>query len=168
MCSFWVYSKVIHLYIYSFIYMSIFKYIFIYINIFIYIHFIYLNIYIYGFPSGSTGKDPSCQCRKYKRRGFNLWVRKIPWRRKWLSTPVFLPGKFYEQRILAGCSPWGHKESDMTACIQCVCIYIYIYIYICMCVCVYIPCHIFSIMVYHRILNIVPYATQWDLVIYFI
>ena len=41
-------------------------------------------------------------------------VRKIPWRRKWQPTPVFLPGEFHGQRSLAGCSPWGHKESDMT------------------------------------------------------
>ena len=42
------------------------------------------------------------------------WVRKIPWRREWLSTPVFLPGKAHGQRSFAVCSPWGHKESDMT------------------------------------------------------
>ena len=39
---------------------------------------------------------------------------KAPWRRKWQSTPVFLPGKFHGQRSLRDCSPWGHKESDMT------------------------------------------------------
>ena len=38
----------------------------------------------------------------------------MPWRRKWLSTPVFLPGKSHEQRSLAGYSPCGHKESDRT------------------------------------------------------
>ena len=35
-------------------------------------------------------------------------------RREWLPTPVFLPGEFHGQKSLAGCSPWGHKESDMT------------------------------------------------------
>ena len=45
---------------------------------------------------------------------FHPWVRKIPWRRKWQLTPVFLPGKFHRQRSLAGYSPWGCKESDMT------------------------------------------------------
>ena len=35
---------------------------------------------------------------------------KIPWRRKWQLTPVFLPGKFHEQRILESYSPWGHKR----------------------------------------------------------
>jgi len=41
---------------------------------------------------------------------FNPWVRKIPRRRKWLPTPVFLPGEFFGQRSLAGYSPWGCKE----------------------------------------------------------
>ena len=36
------------------------------------------------------------------------------WRKKWQPTPVFLPGKFHEQRSLAGYSPWGRKESDTT------------------------------------------------------
>ena len=45
---------------------------------------------------------------------FNPWVRKIPWRREWLPTPVFLPGEFHGQRSLAGYSQWGHKESDTT------------------------------------------------------
>ena len=39
---------------------------------------------------------------------------KIPWRREWHPTPVFLPGKSQEQRSLAGSSPWGCKELDMT------------------------------------------------------
>ena len=42
------------------------------------------------------------------------WVGKISWRREWLPTPVFLLGKPSGQRNLAGYSPWGHKESDMT------------------------------------------------------
>ena len=43
-----------------------------------------------------------------------MWVQKIPWRRKWLPTPVFLPRKFHGQRSLVGYSPWGRKESEMT------------------------------------------------------
>ena len=46
--------------------------------------------------------------------GFNPWVGKIPWRRKWRPTPVFLPGKSHGRRSLVGYSPWGHKESDTT------------------------------------------------------
>ena len=41
-------------------------------------------------------------------------AEKIPWRRKWQSTPVFLPREFHRQRRLEGYSPWGHKESDRT------------------------------------------------------
>ena len=41
-------------------------------------------------------------------------VKKIPWRREWLPTPVFLPGESHGQRSLVGYSPWGHKESDTT------------------------------------------------------
>ena len=46
--------------------------------------------------------------------GFDPWVRKIPWKRKWQPIPVSLPGKFHKQRSLAGYSPWGHKASDTT------------------------------------------------------
>ena len=42
------------------------------------------------------------------------WDGKIPWRRKWQRTPIFLTGKFHGQRSLVGYSPWGHKESDST------------------------------------------------------
>ena len=67
-----------------------------------------------GFPGGADGKEPACQCRRHKRRGLDPWFRKIPWRRKRQPTPVFLLGKYYEQRSLAGCSPWYCKESDTT------------------------------------------------------
>ena len=46
------------------------------------------------------------QCKRHK---FHLWVGKIPWRRKRLPTPVFLPGKSHGQKSLAGYSPWGSK-----------------------------------------------------------
>ena len=52
--------------------------------------------------------------RRLRRHGFNPWVGKIPWRRKWQPTPVFLPEKSHGQRRLAGCNPKGHKESDTT------------------------------------------------------
>ena len=63
------------------------------------------------FPGGSDGKKICPQCR---RLGFNLWVRKIPWRREWLCTSVFLPEEFHGQRNLGGYSPWGRKEWDKT------------------------------------------------------
>ena len=46
--------------------------------------------------------------------GFDPWVRKIPWRRKWQPTPVLLPGKFHGRRSLVGYSPCSCKESDRT------------------------------------------------------
>ena len=49
--------------------------------------------YKLGFPSGASGREPACQCRRRKRHGFNPWVRRIPWRRAWQLTPVFLPGE---------------------------------------------------------------------------
>ena len=55
------------------------------------------------------------------RRRFHPQVMKIPWRRKWQPTPVFLSGKSYGQRSLVGYSPWGCKEPDMakvTACTE--------------------------------------------------
>ena len=45
---------------------------------------------------------------------FSPWVGKIPWRRAWQPTLVFLPGKSHGQRSPLGYSPWGHKESEMT------------------------------------------------------
>ena len=55
-----------------------------------------------GFLGGTIGKEPTGQCRRLKRHGFDPWVRKIPWRGKWQPTPVFLPGKYYGQRSLVG------------------------------------------------------------------
>ena len=70
--------------------------------------------YVWGFPGGTSGKEPTCQCRRHKRCKFSPWVRKIPWSRVWQPTPVFLPGEFCGQRSLAGYSPWGRKESYTT------------------------------------------------------
>ena len=53
-------------------------------------------------------------CLQCGRPGFDSWVRKIPWRRKWLPTPVILPGESHGQRNLKGYSPWGHTESGTT------------------------------------------------------
>ena len=64
-----------------------------------------------GLPRWLSEKESLCQCR---RRRFSPWVGKIPWRREWQPTPVFLPGKSHGQKSLAGYSPWGRKELDMT------------------------------------------------------
>ena len=66
------------------------------------------------FPGGASGKEPICQCRRLTRHGFNPWVRKIPWKRKWKPTSVILPGESHGQRSLMSYRPWGLKKSDTT------------------------------------------------------
>ena len=51
---------------------------------------------------------------QWGRPGFDPWVGKIPWRRKWQPSTVLLPGKSHGERSLVGYSPWGRKESDTT------------------------------------------------------
>ena len=68
----------------------------------------------WDFPGKSTGVGCHCFLQQCRWPGFNSWVRKIPWRREWLPTPVFLLEEFHGQRSLVGCSPWGQKESDTT------------------------------------------------------
>ena len=53
-----------------------------------------------GFPGGASGKETACQC---KRPWLNSWVGKIPWRRKWQPTPVFLLGE----------SPWTEESGGL-------------------------------------------------------
>ena len=72
---------------------------------------IWVLIYSIWLPRRLRGRESTCQCRRCK---LNHWDRKIPWRRKWQSTPVLLPTKFHGQRSLTGYSPWGPKEWDMT------------------------------------------------------
>ena len=60
----------------------------------------------WAFSDGSVAKNPPAN----ERREFDPWVGKIPWRRKWQPTPVFLPGRSHGQRSLVGYSPWGHEE----------------------------------------------------------
>ena len=65
-----------------------------------------------GFPDGTIVKNPLANSR-CKRSGFDPWVGKIPWRRRWQPTPGFLPGESQGQRSLAGYSPRGRNDSDM-------------------------------------------------------
>ena len=74
-------------------YMCVYIYIYIYINMYIYLHM--------GFPGGSVVRI-CLQCRRF---GFDTWVRKNSWSRKWQPTLVFLPGESHGQRSLAGYSP---------------------------------------------------------------
>ena len=61
-------------------------------------------------PGGGVVKNLPANAR-HKRNRFNPWVRKIPWRRKWQPTPIFLPGKFHGQRSLAA-TVRGIKDSQ--------------------------------------------------------
>ena len=65
-----------------------------------------------GFPGGAGGKELACLYRRHNRQGFDPWVRKIPWRKAWQPTPVFLPGESHGQRSLA--IVHGVAESDTT------------------------------------------------------
>ena len=57
-------------------------------------------------------KNPPACAGRCKRHRFSLWVRKIPWRREWPPTPVFLPGESHGQRSLA--TVYRVTELDMT------------------------------------------------------
>ena len=65
-----------------------------------------------SFPGGAHGKEPTCQFRSRKRCKFSPWFGKIPWRRKWQLTAVFLPGKSHGQRSLVGYSPSQRLGQD--------------------------------------------------------
>ena len=65
-----------------------------------------------GFPGGSEVKASAWNAGDPD--SFHPWVGKIPWRRKWQPTPVFLPGESHGRRSLVGYSPRGRKELDMT------------------------------------------------------
>ena len=73
-----------------------------------------LFVCFFNVLGNSSGKEPTCQCRRRKRCEFDPWVGKILWRRARHPTPVFLPGESHGQRSLAGYSPWDCKESYMT------------------------------------------------------
>ena len=63
-------------------------------------------------PRWLSGKEPTCQCRRCKRHGFNSWVRKIPWRRAWQHSLVFSPGESHGQRSLVGNRVSGPTKSQ--------------------------------------------------------
>ena len=75
-----------------------------------------------GFPGGTSGKEPVCQCKRLKRCGFDPWFRKIPWRWAWQPTIVFLPGESWRE------APGGLQtidaELDMTEVAQHTCIHL--------------------------------------------
>ena len=67
-----------------------------------------------GFLSGSVVKNLPANAGDARDSGLIPGSGRSPWSKKWQPTPIFLPGKPYGQRNLAGCSPWGHNESDTT------------------------------------------------------
>ena len=69
------------------------------------------EIFTHKLPRRYSSKESACQC---ERPRFDPWIGKIPWRREWQLTPVFLPGKSRGQGTLEGYSPWGCKELDTT------------------------------------------------------
>ena len=64
-----------------------------------------------GFPGGSVVKNLFA-IKEIRRHGFDPWIRKIPWRRAWQPTPVFMPGESHGQRSLVGYNPQGGTELD--------------------------------------------------------
>ena len=111
LCSLHFYSTI---YIYIYIYLPVFYWKKVEVFVIIvnsYIIFHYAGIY----SRASFGLVLiSNVCLQCGRPGFDPWVEKIPWRKKWQPTPVLLPGKFHGRRMLVGYSPWGLKELDTT------------------------------------------------------
>ena len=68
-------------------------------------------MYMLFFPGGSVGKESICNSGD---PGSIPGLGKIPWRREWPPTPVFLPGESHGQRSVVGYTPWGCKESVTT------------------------------------------------------
>ena len=66
-----------------------------------------------GFFRWLSGKEFACQYRRCRRQEFDPWVRKIPWRKAWQSTPIFLYGESHEQKSLAGLQSMGLQKNRM-------------------------------------------------------
>ena len=66
-----------------------------------------------GFPGGASDKERTYQCQRLKRCRFHPWVRKIPWRRAWQPTPVFLPADSHGQRSLAAYGPQDDSHTRL-------------------------------------------------------
>ena len=64
-----------------------------------------------GLPRWLSGKEPTYLCRRHR---LDLWVRKIPWSKKWQPTPVFVPGISHGQRSLVWATVHGVAESEST------------------------------------------------------
>ena len=100
----------------------------------LYIPYFFLKPWVLPYirlPWWLSDKESPSQCKRHR---FDPWVRKIPCRRKWLPTLVFLSGKSHGQKRLVGYSPWGHKiirqhlvtkqQQQITLCIPCFFLYV--------------------------------------------
>ena len=67
----------------------------------------------HGLPRGVSGKEPACQCRRHNRHGFDPWVGRIPWRRKWHPLQYSFLGN-PKDRGAWQATVHGVAESDMT------------------------------------------------------
>ena len=77
-----------------------------------------------GVPGGASGKEPTHECKRRRRHRFDPWVGKIPWRRTYQPTPVFLPGESHGQRSLGDTF---HSVAKSWTWLKHACIYIYIW-----------------------------------------
>ena len=68
---------------------------------------------LYGLPSWFSGRESACQCRRHRRLWFKPWVGKIPWKREWQPTLVFLLGESHGQRSLAGYFPYQRVRHNL-------------------------------------------------------
>ena len=104
LCS---YLPINHLFIHLLIYLH--AYIFTYESIKLFV--IYPSTHLStGLPRGLGGKESCGQCRRHRHK-FDPWVGKMPWRRARQPSPASLPGESPGQSSLAGCSPWGHRNT---------------------------------------------------------
>ena len=70
------------------------------------------KLHMWASRGGASGKGPACRCKRHKRHRFDPWVAKIPWRRVWQPTPVFLPRESHGQRSLEGYTIHGVTKSQ--------------------------------------------------------
>ena len=111
---------------------------------------------VYGVAQSRTrlkwlSSSSSSQCRRHKRCGFNSWVRKIPLRRAWQPTPVFLPGESHEQRSLASVHGVAKSQTWLNWLSMHTCMYSIVIQYF---------CRLHSIVDYYEILGITSCAIQ--------
>ena len=84
----------------------------------IFYHFFFLNlgvsVAVKGFPGGASGKEPACQTQKTLQTRVQSLGQEDPLEKGMAIHSLFLPGEVHGQRSMAGYSPCGQKESDMT------------------------------------------------------